>query len=155
MERTGRYVYVCGIRWGKSWQRIVLNSTELDKECELSLGICTIEGIANFNWSLFSGVVGTKARMLWLENLLEKRKWKLCIKFFQETWLWMGGGQLGSGWKWKWSRSVVSNSATAWTVAYQASLSMGSSRQEYWSGSPFPSPGDLPDPGIEPGSPSL
>ena len=38
------------------------------------------------------------------------------------------------------------------TVAYQASLSMGFSRQEYWSGLPFPSPGDLPDPGIEPRS---
>jgi len=155
MERTGRYVYVCGVGWGKSWQRIVLNSTELDKECELSIGICTIEGIVNFNQSLFSGVVGTKARMLWLENLSEKRKWKLCIKFFQETWLWMGGGQSGGGWKWKWSRSVMSNSVTAWTVAYQAPLSMGFSRQEYWSGLPFPSPGDLPDPGIEPGSPSL
>ena len=45
--------------------------------------------------------------------------------------------------------------ATPWTVAYQASPSMGFSRQEYWSGLPFPSPGDLPDPGIEPGSPAL
>ena len=42
-----------------------------------------------------------------------------------------------------------------WTVAYQASLSMGFSRQEYWSGLPFPSPGDLPSPGIEPMSPPL
>ena len=39
-----------------------------------------------------------------------------------------------------------------WTVAYQVCLSMGFFIQEYWSGSPFPSPGDLPDPGIEPGS---
>ena len=44
---------------------------------------------------------------------------------------------------------------TLWTVAYQASPSMGFSRQEYWSGLPFSSPGDLPDPGIEPRSPSL
>ena len=44
---------------------------------------------------------------------------------------------------------------TPWTVAYQASPSMGFSRQEYWSGLPFPSPGDLPDPGIEPRSPTL
>ena len=43
--------------------------------------------------------------------------------------------------------------ATPGTVAYQAPLSIGFSRQEYWSGLPFPSPGDLPDPGIEPGSP--
>ena len=41
---------------------------------------------------------------------------------------------------------------TLWTVALQAPLSMGFSRQEYWSGLPFPSRGDLPDPGIEPRS---
>ena len=45
--------------------------------------------------------------------------------------------------------------ATPWTVACQASLSMGFSRQEYWSGLPFPSPGALPDPGIESRSPAL
>ena len=44
---------------------------------------------------------------------------------------------------------------TPWTVAYQAPPSMEFSRQEYWSGLPFPSPGDLPDPGIKPGSPAL
>ena len=43
----------------------------------------------------------------------------------------------------------------SWTVAHQASLSMGFSRQESWSGLPFPSPGYLPYPGIEPGSPIL
>ena len=45
--------------------------------------------------------------------------------------------------------------ATPWIVAYQASLSMGFSRQEYWSGLPFPSPGDLPNPGIESSSPAF
>ena len=44
---------------------------------------------------------------------------------------------------------------TPWTVTRQASPSMGFSRQEYWSGLPLPSPRDLPDPGIEPGSPAL
>ena len=44
---------------------------------------------------------------------------------------------------------------TPWTVAFQASPSMRFSRQEYWSGLPFPSPGDLPNPEIEPGSPAL
>ena len=42
-----------------------------------------------------------------------------------------------------------------WTIAHQAPLSMGFPRQDYWSGLPFPSPGDLPDRGIEPGSPAL
>ena len=59
----------------------------------------------------------------------------------------------------KWSEvkllSRVRLFATPWTVAYQASPSMGFSRQEYWSGLPFPSPGDLPDPGIERGSPAF
>ena len=44
---------------------------------------------------------------------------------------------------------------TPWTVAHQAPLSMEFSRQEYWSGLPLPAPGDLPNPGIEPVSPSL
>ena len=45
--------------------------------------------------------------------------------------------------------------ATPWTIAHWAPLSMGFSRQEYWSGLPFPSPGDLPVPGIKPGFPAL
>ena len=57
-----------------------------------------------------------------------------------------GGGLVG-----KLCPSVV----TPWAVACQASLSTGFSRQEYWSGLPFPSPGDLLDPGIEPWSPPL
>ena len=51
--------------------------------------------------------------------------------------------------------SVVSDSVTPWTVACQAPPSVGFSRQEYWSGLPFPSPGDIPDPGIKPGSPAV
>ena len=46
--------------------------------------------------------------------------------------------------------SVVSDSLTPWTIAHQAPLLMGFSKQEYWSGLPFPSPGDLPNPGMEP-----
>ena len=60
-------------------------------------------------------------------------------------------------WKWKKAKSLsrVQLSATPWTVAYQASPSMEFSRQEYWSGLPFPSPQYLPDPGIKPRSPKL
>ena len=53
------------------------------------------------------------------------------------------------------SHSVVPDSATPWTAAHQAPLSMGFSRQGYWSELPFSSPGDLPDPGIEPRSSAL
>ena len=73
----------------------------------------------------------------------------------------MGLQRVGHDWatKLNWtelkSLSSVWLLATPWTVAYQASPSMRFSRQEYWSGLPVPSPGDLPDPGIEPGSPAL
>ena len=53
------------------------------------------------------------------------------------------------------SSSFMSDSLRPWTVAHQAPQSMEFSRQEYWSGLPFPSPGDLPDPEIEPMSPAL
>ena len=53
------------------------------------------------------------------------------------------------------SLSRVQLFVTPWTVASQAPPSMGFSRQEYWSALPFPSPGDLPDPGTEPRSPAL
>ena len=53
------------------------------------------------------------------------------------------------------SRLVIQLFATPWIIAPQAPLSMGFSRQKYWSGLPFPSPGDLPDSGIEPQSPTL
>ena len=53
------------------------------------------------------------------------------------------------------SLSCIQLFAIPWTVAYQAPLSMGFSRQEYCSGLSFPPPEDLPDPGIEPGSPAL
>ena len=53
------------------------------------------------------------------------------------------------------SLGCVQPFATPWTVAHQAPLSMEFSRQEFWSGLPCPSPGDLPDPGIKPRSPAL
>ena len=51
--------------------------------------------------------------------------------------------------------TAFANGVTLWIVAHQAPRSMGFSGHEYWSGLPFPSPGDLPDPGIEPRSPAL
>ena len=52
------------------------------------------------------------------------------------------------------SYSVMSDSVTPWTAVHQAPLSMGFSRHEYWNGLPFPSPGDLPNTGIKPGTPA-
>ena len=77
----------------------------------------------------------------------------LCL-FVCPNFFFLEGYQSGYIRKWrKWSRSVVSNSL--WTHGHQAPPSMGFSRQEYWSGLPFPSPGSLPNPGIEPRSPAL
>jgi hypothetical protein len=62
-----------------------------------------------------------------------------------------------NAWKWKVKVKLLSRVrlfVAPWIVAYQASPSMGFSRIEYWSGVPFPSPGDLPNPGIEPRSPA-
>ena len=53
------------------------------------------------------------------------------------------------------SLSYVQLFATPWTIAHQTPLSMEFSRQEYWSGFPFPFPGDLPDPRLKPRSPAL
>ena len=74
--------------------------------------------------------------------------------------VWRPGYSLGPHWtnkqeEWVKSLSRVQLFATPRTVAYKASLSMEFSRQVYWSGLSFPSPGDLPDPGIEPKSPAL
>ena len=62
-------------------------------------------------------------------------------------WSWLGGGDLVT--------ELYPTLATPWTAAYQASLSMGLSRQGHQSGLLFPSPGDLPDPEVEPQSPAL
>ena len=84
----------------------------------------------------------------WLEFSLFKCKFTQisCLEF------WIGNWIHSSEVK---SLSCVPLFATPWTVAYQAPLSMGFSRQEYWSGLPFPSPGDLLNPGIEPRCPAL
>ena len=82
---------------------------------------------------LFYGVLaGTAA--VWRLNYFETlRCLKVKVKLLSRVWLF----------------------ATPWTVTYQAPPSMGFSRQEYWSGWPFPPPGDLPNPGIEPRFPAL
>ena len=64
----------------------------------------------------------------------------------------MGSHRVGHDWS---DLVAAAAAATPWTLANQAPLSMGLSGQDYWSGLPFPSPGDLPDSGMEPGSPAL
>ena len=68
----------------------------------------------------------------------------------------LGDQILCSGGRWEWfSPKLCLTLVAPWTAAHQAPLSMGFSRQEYWSGLTFPSPGNLPDPGIKPWSPIL
>ena len=71
---------------------------------------------------------------------------------FQEV-QWLGLCAFTSWWWWSLSQCLTLE--TPWTVACQVPLSIGFSRQEYWSGLPFPSPGHLPEPGIESGSPTF
>ena len=73
----------------------------------------------------------------------------------RETFFNTSRGQIPLPWLGSKLLSRVRLFATPWTVAHQAPPSMGFSRQEYWSGLPFPSPGDLPNPGIESRSPTL
>ena len=90
-----------------------------------------------------AGRVGTQPFML------QVRKLPLQVRL-------KGGRGTGPpGWWVKVIVSVVSDSATPWTVTHQAPLSMGFSRQECWSRLPFPSPGDVPDPGMEAASPAV
>ena len=77
--------------------------------------------------------------------LIIKEIWCLSVDFYS------GRNQIRSDQ----SLSCVRLFVTPWTVAHQAPLTLEFSRQEYWSGLPFPSPGDLPNPGIEPESPAL
>ena len=88
--------------------------------------------------------------------ILPTQGWNSCLLHWQADSLPLSHYTLCICEKWKWSHSVVSNSLwPPWTVVYQASLSIGFSRQEYRSGLPLPSPGDLPDPGIKPSSSAL
>ena len=68
---------------------------------------------------------------------------------------WVSSGLLQGHTHTQKSVSRVRLFATPWIVAHMAPWSMGFSRHDFWSGLPFPSPGDLPDPGVEPGSPTL
>ena len=76
---------------------------------------------------------GRRQRMRWLDGITDSVDVKVTVKSLHHVWLF----------------------ATPWTVVCQSPPSMGFPRQEYWSGLPFPSPGDLPNPGIKPGSPTL
>ena len=100
----------------------------------------------------------------WGSNLIDigcvnRKRWDmlLLLNFCMEIRTWTYLSEFKRSWVSEWVNSFnhVRLFATQWTLAYQAPLSMGFSRQEYWSGLPYPSSGDLPDPGIELGSPAL
>ena len=100
-------------------------------------------------WAAVHGVAQTRTRLKRLSSSSRLCEKPHVLISMPVTWRF-----LISQWK-CWSLSRVRLFATPWTVAHQALLSMGLSRQEYWSGLPFPSPGELPDPGIKPVSPEL
>ena len=94
----------------------------------------------------------TPVQFLDWDDSLEKRKaTHSSILFWRIPWTVqsMGSQRVGHDW------ATFTFTATPWTVAHQASLSMGFFRQEYWSGLPFPPSGEPPNPGTEPTSPAL
>ena len=98
------------------------------------------------------------ARIATIKKFTNNKFWRICGE--KETLLHFWGCKLIQPvgrivWKEVKSLSRVRLFAIPWTIACQATPSMGFSRQDYWSGLSFPSPGDLPDPGIEPASPAL
>ena len=112
--------------WGPPWPRKPILCPPIHKKDRINC--CWFKSL-NFGTVYYATVVDQyRYPVLWLWG----EKWSE-VKWLSRVWLF----------------------ATPWTVACQAALSMGFSRQEYCSGLPFPLPGDLPNPGIEPRSPSL
>ena len=113
------------------------------------------------SWAAVYGVTQSRTQLMWLSSSSSKdnaSEYSLILEYISSypqaqsgCWLNPAGYRISE----VKSLSRVRLFVTPWTVAHQAPLPMGFSRQEYWSGLPFPSPGDLPDPGIEPRSPAL
>ena len=105
-------------------------------------------------WPIRTSVFPASEKDTWPKWANEAPEWnhgeKVCL--LRLGW---GREQCRAMAKWVKSLSHIRLFATPWTIAYQVPPSMGFSRQEYWSGLPFPSPGDLPYAGIEPRSPTL
>ena len=115
-----------------------------------------IQPSTNNHHSIKSQIQTKKINLQWPTSIVSglgpfSNKYLLAFKLSWNKCIWRKFRK----YKWKWSRLVVSTLCDLWTVAHQAPPSMGFSRQEYWSGLPFPSLGDLPDPGIESRSPTL
>ena len=114
------------------WMLEIINFTLLSDGC-----FCT----SIYSWALFLGAIYLPKSHLILLHLI--------FKFFFFFFIWDQEKRKVK------SLSSVRLFTTPWTGGHQAPPSMGFPRQEYWSGLLFPSPGDLPDPGIKPGSPAL
>ena len=145
------YMKICKVRWGSN-----MCSCSVTKSCLALCNPmdCTLPGFSVHGISqarIPEWVAISFSRLIFLTQALNPMSSALAGGFFTTK----PPGKPNVWWsEVKWL-SHVWLFATPWTAAYQAPPSMGFSRQEYWSGLPFPSPGDLPNPGIEPRSPAL
>ena len=170
-SQLGNFTYTCfqvtkSRHYKFQWffLKIPLSARFLSKKMLKYLGIQEVMslGCLNFHYTCerhrVNHYILIKYQYLRKITVLDTNKWILPLCLPRNTTV----GKLGyskirylaGSRSYEWSE-WVSNSATLWTVTHQAPPSMGFSRQEYWSGLPFPSPGDLPDPGIKPRSPTL
>ena len=144
-------------------------STGLNKGCRITMSyhpvipfsaqVKRLEGEKESSWSTLEQCLQCRNRMRCLPlpkaTWRESSRWPLTVWGHLHWGIWQSSPRPFEEIWCVCAHSVMSNSATPWTVAHQTPLCMEFSRLEYWGRLPFPSPRDLPDPGIKPESPAL
>ena len=168
---SSSYVWMWELDYKESWEQKnwCFRNVVLEKILESPLDCKEIQPVhpkGNQSW-VFIGRTDAEAEtpILWPPDVKNWLIWKTLMlgniegrrKRRWQRMRWLDGITDSMDMKWSEVKSFshIRLFATPWTVAYQAAQSMGFSRQESWSGLPFPSPGDLPNPRIEPRSPAL
>ena len=116
------------------------------------------DGLGNWDWHIYTAAKSLQSCPTLCDPIDSSPPGSAIPGILQARTLEWVAISFSNAWKWKVRVKLLSRVqllATPWTAAYQAPLSLGFSRREYWSGLPFPSPGELPNPRIEPRFPAL